>query len=337
MSFRRSANWMPGAVAMFVAIGLSLQSVDAADVDTDEPVEAPVPAKRYLLRYKFQPNDLVYYDVQQRSTQTVKGNGILDVTTTDSSERKHFRVISVDKEGTGLLELVIDHVKMKVKFGTSDPIEFDSQSSGPTPRQFRHIRDLIGRPRARTHITTNGELKKVVLLNRPPRAATRGGQMLAAPDTDDTDPSHNFLVMFPKESIAVGHTWSDRITVRVRATRTLTRPITLLRRYELKSVKGNRATIAMETRILTAIRDAKILTQLIQRTPTTTAVFDIDRGLIVSRTMEINQRQVGGITEKSSMHVVTRRTEKLVTPQTNDARVSRSANKSAKPRPAAAN
>jgi len=315
MLFRRIACSVLCAMAVLIAANLPAELGFASEIDTEEPVAAPVPAERYLLRYKFRPNDLVYYDVQQSSTQTIKSATLIDVHTNESSTRKHFRVISVDKSGAGLLELVIDHVFMRVKFGEGDPIEFNSQSEKPAPRQFHHVRDSIGKPRARIRITSNGKLKKVTLLNRSRRRIGGIGQMEQAPETDANDPSHNFLVKFPNKSIAVGETWSDRISVQVRITKSLTRPITLVRRYSLKSVKGSRATISMSTRILTPIRDPKILTQLIQRTPTGTAVFDIDRGVIVSRTTNINQRQVGGITGKSLMTVVSKRTEKLVTPE----------------------
>ena len=104
------------------------------------------------------------------------------------------------------------------------------------------------------------------------------------------------------------------MTVDVRTGKTLVRPITLLRKHSLTSVKGNLATISISTRILSPIRDPKIRTQLIQRTPKVTVVFDLDRGVIVEKTMTINKRQIGGITENSSMHVVSKRTERLVIP-----------------------
>jgi hypothetical protein len=296
-----------------VAVSLPGQLTTAEDITADGPVEAPIPAKHYRLRYQFKPNDLVYYDEHQRSTKTIKGAGQVDVTTTETWARKHYRVISVDREGAGLLELVIDHVKMQVDFGKKTPlVEFNSQSKDKTPRQFQRVKAMIGTPQVRMRLAANGELKKVLLLNRGSRRAL--GQLRVAPETDANDPSHNFLVVFPLESIAVGHTWSDHISVDVRVSRSLLRPITLLRRYSLTSVQDDLATISISTRILTPIRDPKIRTQLIQRTPSVTAVFDLNRGVIVEKTTTVNKRQVGGITEKSSMHVVSKRTVRLVIP-----------------------
>jgi hypothetical protein len=313
MSFRKSQRWIVCAAMGLVVVGLPGQPVFSADTAADGPVAAPVPAKLYRLRYKFRPNELVYYDVQHRSKRTIKSVGLVDVTTTEIWARKHFRVISVDREGAGLLELIIDHVKMRVDFGKNAPlVEFDSRSKDKTPRQFQRVKASIGMPRVRMRLAANGELIQVTLLNRASQPAR--GQLKYAPQTDANDPSHNFLVVFPQESIAVGHSWSDRMTVDVRTGKTLVRPITLLRKHSLTSVKGNLATISISTRILSPIRDPKIRTQLIQRTPKVTVVFDLDRGVIVEKTMTINKRQIGGITENSSMHVVSKRTERLVIP-----------------------
>ncbi|MBT4866659.1 MAG: hypothetical protein HON53_16270, partial [Planctomycetaceae bacterium] len=291
MSFCLPQRWIVCVVMGFVAASLPGQLTIGEEASADSPVEAPVPKQLYHLRYKFQRGDTVFYDEQQRTTKTIKGGGLVDVTKTETSARKHYRVVSVDGVGTGLLELELDRVKMQVDFGNGAPlVKFDSESKEPPPSQFRPMMDSIGKPQVRMRLAANGELKKVQLLNRSNQRAV--GQLRSAPRTDASDPSHNFLVVFPQESIAVGHSWSDRIAVDVRTTKTLLRPITLLRRYSLTSVKDGLATVSISTRILTPIRDPKILTQLIQRTPSGTAVFDLDRGVIVEKTMTINKRQV---------------------------------------------
>jgi hypothetical protein len=308
-----SHRWIACVVLGLVAVGLSGQFITAEEPLNDKPVEAPIPKQLFHLRYKFQRGELVFYDEQQRTTKTIKGAGLVDVTKTETSARKHYRVVSVDGVGTGLLELVLDRVKMQVDFGKKAPlVKFDSQSKKQPPAQFRRVKATIGQPQVRMRLAANGELKNVQLLHQSNRRVV--GQLRSAPRTDVSDPSHNFLVVFPQESIAVGHSWSDRIDVDVRVSKSLLRPITLQRRYSLKSVKDGLATISIKTRILTPIRDPKILTQLIQRTPSGTAVFDLARGVIVEKTMTVNKRQVGGIIEKSLMHVISKRVERLVEP-----------------------
>ena len=312
MSFCLPQRWIVCVVMGFVAASLPGQLTIGEETPADGPVEAPVPKQLFLLRHKFQRDDLVYYDVHHRSTVTIKGDGLVEVTKNETSARKHYLVISVDGTGTGLVELVIDHVAMQVQFGDNDPVKFDSGSKEPTPRQFRQVKASIGKPRARMRLAATGKLRKVLLLNRGSQRAV--GQLRFASQTDASDSSHNFLVVFPQESIAVGDSWSDRIAVDVKISKSLLRPITLQRRYSLKSVKDGLATISISTKILTPIRDPKILTQLIQRTPSGTAVFDLARGVTVEKTMTVNKRQIGGITEKSSMHVVSKRVERLVKP-----------------------
>ena len=234
MSFRLSQRWIACVVLGLVAVGLSGQLITAEETSNDKPVEAPIPKQLYRLRYKFQRDDLVFYDEQQRTTKTIKGAGLVDVTKTETSARKHYRVVSVDGVGTGLLELVLDRVKMQVDFGKNTPlVKFDSDSKEQPPSQFRSVKATIGKPQVRMRLAANGELKKVLLLNRSNQRAV--GQLRLAPQTDASDPSHNFLVVFPQESIAVGDSWSDRIAVDVRISKSLLRPITLLRRYSLRT------------------------------------------------------------------------------------------------------
>jgi hypothetical protein len=303
---------LPLAVAAIIGGIFPVDSVIGLQPATAGPVEAPLPVKRYAFRYRFRPNQLVYYDATQKSTVVIKKNGISDTTKNEKHERKHYRVVSVDADGSGLLELMIDRVNMSVQFGENDPVVFDSRSSQPPPRQFRAVKASIGRPQAKMRFARNGKLLKVTALNRAARVL--GGQLRIAPATAANDPSHNFLVIFPKQQITVGESWSDRIVVQVRINRSLLRPVTLLRRYEFVSVKGHLATISLHTSVLTLVRDPKINMQLIQRTPSGTIVFDIDRGQIVSKTVTVNKRVVGALGDKSSMTVVSNLTEKLIAP-----------------------
>lgn len=300
------------AVAAFFGGIFPVNSVVGSQPVVSGPVEAPVPAKRYAFRYRFRPNELVYYDVTQKSTVVIKTAGITDTTKNETQARKHYRVISVDADGSGLLELMIDRVKMSVQFGKNVPVVYNSESSQPPPRQFRAVKKSIGRPQAKTRFAKNGELLKVTALNGSGRSV--GSQLRYAPPTAANDPSHNFLIVFPKQPIAVGGSWSDRISVHVRIGKSLLRPVTLMRKYKLVSVEGHLATIRLYTSVLTPIRDPKISTQLIQRTPSGTIVFDTNRGQIVSKTVIVNNRVVGALGNKSSMRVVSKLTEKLVEP-----------------------
>ena len=262
----------------------------------------------YRLRYRFSPNQLVYYDVSHETTIQIKAENTSERTRHNSNARKHYRVISGSDDGQALLELVIDRVKLSVQFGKSEPVVYDSTSSDPPPAQFRTVAESIGRPQARIRFAANGKLLSVT----PLKPRDGGGQLPNAPKTPDNDPSHNFLVVFPEDPIAVGDTWTDRLTVQVRASKTLLRPVTLLRRYELTSVEDGVATISLKTSVLTPVRDPDIRTQLIQRTPAGTIRFDINRGVILSKTLTLDETEVGLFGGKGSMHVVSHRTERFV-------------------------
>ena len=287
------------------------KSDEATSSSTAISIEAPTP--KYQLRYRFKPNQLVYYDVVHKSTVFIKTEGSSETTKNKSSSRKHFRVVSVEADGSGLLELSIDRVRMSVQFGDNDPSTFDSQSDDPVPQPFVQVKQSIGVPQARIKVALNGRLFKAQRLHQ---AASGAGQLRGITKTADDDPSHNFLVVFPEQEIGLGESWSERLVVRVRVNKSLLRPVTLLKKYELVSVEQNLATIRLKMSVLTPIRDTGIRAQLIQRTPSGTIVFDLKQGLIVSKTLSIDKREVGLFNEKSLMHAKSQRSEKLVNPAT---------------------
>ena len=69
--------------------------------------------------------------------------------------------------------------------------------------------------------------------------------------------------------------------------------IKLKKVYSLQKVENHRATISWKTIRLTPVTDPRLLAQLIQRISTGEIVFDIQRGVVVSKTSNIDQTLVG--------------------------------------------
>ena len=74
------------------------------------------------------------------------------------------------------------------------------------------------------------------------------------------------------------------------------------------------ATIEVSNHVLTPIDDPKIESQLIQRESTGTVKFDIDAGRVLSQQMDLDRRVVGFSGPASSVHYMTRFTERLLPP-----------------------
>lgn len=276
-----------------LAVLLGLQFLSSAAEPDRVPVEAVRPqlAPRYHLKYKFSPGQDIYYQSNLKTRMTTQKGEAAETTKNESNTLKHLRVISVDADGRTVLESYLDRVKMSYQFDQNPVIEFNSDLK-TTPRGFKEIRESIGRPLSRTTVEQNGRLKDVISL-----AEKRDKNSKATSD----DPARNFLYELPSEPIAAGTEWTERLPVKVNVSKGLSQTLTLIRKFKLESVEKNLATVSVRCDVLTPTDDPHILAQLIQRTPRGSFVFDLDQGLIVSRTMVTNKTEVGVMGANSSM------------------------------------
>jgi len=308
---RYAGNWK----TFLVCGGLLLGHWPIASVAADETANPSASSSRpdadaaYRLRYKFVSGQVVRLVVkhQTRMTTTKESTSVIAVNTSNTD--KHFRVVSVDSQGNAVLEPVIDRVRMQARIGRTDPVKYDSASSKPVPKPFVAVQETVGKALAQLTVTPSGKLvSSKVLLSKQTAAAVTAR---AIPTTEDSS-RRNFLVVLPSEPVRVGQTWQDKFKVRVRVTRSLSRDIQLLRKYTLKSIDQGIATIDLKTAALTPVRDAGIRAQLIQMTPAGTIRFDIDKGLIVSRRLVVDEMVIGQFGGNSSLKAKSTRTEQLV-------------------------
>ncbi len=304
----------PFVLSMLVVSGIVAFS--AADA-SQQPQQTPTTGQdeeqdreKYLLRYKFRPNQFVHYTVEHVSTFTSHYPAGKEVAYNETQTQKHFRVVAIDERGNATLELMIDRVKMTARFNEGEKVVFDSQDTTKRPPQFQHVMNSVGKPTARFKFAPHGKLLKVVSSIAPQQDAC--GQGAAQQKEAANDASRNFLVVFPEEPIQVGDEWKDRIQACVNVTKKLKKQITLQRRYRLESVKAPLATISLRTSVLTPVNEPMIRAQLIQREPKGTIVFDIEQGRIVSRELKIDKVVVGAAGPKSSIRAVSLRREKLI-------------------------
>ena len=198
---------------------------------------------------------------------------------------------------------------MKANVG-GQPIDYDStKPDAKVPHAFASIVESIGKPQVRVRMSPQGKLLTMSRLNDEGKA----GPKVSASAIPANDPSHNFLVTFPKEPVAIGATWSDELTVNVVVTKEINREIKLLRTFELTQVKDNIATMKVATSIKSKVNNPAILTQLIQRTPSGTVTFDIANGRIASRDMKTDRSVINGLGSNTVFRAVSHRTEKLAT------------------------
>ena len=166
-------------------------------------------APTWQLSFKFSADQLVRYQDNYHSTiQLQKADTKVRILNNRES-RKHYRVLSVDQEGQGLVETVIDHIKIHAQQGDEPVIKIDSSDTPEScPADFRPLLATVGRPIARSRCNTSGKLIKVVSISKTWLKANPGNsnQSLAK-----SLQKQGFLVPLPDEPIATGDTWEESL------------------------------------------------------------------------------------------------------------------------------
>ena len=267
---------------------------ETAAKNSQKPVIAQkpeAPAKGYLLNYRFQKGESLHYQSGfQMKFITAKGR-TKETVISKTEMKKHFKVIAAKPDGSVILEPILDHVKMSAKFNETEPITFDSSSKITPPKKYQHVAESVGTAMVHLKINQQGKLLDVI----PQKTIKeRSVVTLTSGDRDDQMTQKNFLINFPVQPIKIGGTWTEELnsTVTTR-NRNLKKPVKLQREYRLKSVKKNIALIIVKTSLLTNIRNPQQMVQLIQRTPRGTILFDIKRGILISRKTEIDNQVFG--------------------------------------------
>lgn len=267
----------------------------------------------YVLAYKFQPGEVVRYETVQNAKFVSQFQGIVETATNKTETKKTYRVIKVNEDGSANLELVIEWVRMKADFGGGAvPTEFDSKDpAAKSQARFKDVLRNVGKPQARLIVAPNGQVLKVqeMELVTPSPIGVNNVQMKNMTGRDD----FNFLTVFPTKPIKVGESWSEESKILVSVEDNLKKPLDARRDYTLKSVDGAIATVAFKTVILNPIKDNNIAIQLIQRETYGKLAFDMEKGVVISRTVESDKSVINPAGNNTAMHSTSHTLERLMT------------------------
>ena len=112
------------AAAMLAAIGPAAARAPSA--------ERPPP--RYSLRYKFQPGELLRWNVVHRCCIRTTVSGTTQTAETTTSSVKLWRVGEVRADGTAVFEHVVESVNMRHTLTGRDEVHYNSRSHAVPPR-----------------------------------------------------------------------------------------------------------------------------------------------------------------------------------------------------------
>jgi hypothetical protein len=255
------------------------------------------------LRYQFQRGQYVHYEVESRSTMKVTARNTTQTLDQSRRTKKHYRVVTVDEQGSAVLEPIIDQVHMQVKTDDNEPVVFDSRNpSAELPKAFDTIEQNIGKAVVRVRFSALGRVEKVL-------GAARG-------DMDEKKTA--FLVALPDEPVRPGEVWSDDFAVGVSPDPhlgpKLIKNVTIRRKYTLNKVKDGIAHISFRTYPMSIERNPHVQVQLVAQTLRGSVQFDVARGLVLESrsTSEGDVRNAFG--PASAMMSTTNSVERFVNP-----------------------
>lgn len=233
----------------------------------------------YQLRFKFIPQQELYYVTQNDAEYLVEQALARETVPHTSMNIRHIKVLDLNPDGSANVELIMDRARMTANNGGVQSL-YDSRDAAHVPTEFAHVHLLIGRPLA-AQLTPLGKVS-------PPKDAS-------AVDKTTNVEQYDLLFLLPEQPIAIGDAWTDRfeVSIFIAAESMLRRQIKMERRYKLKSVENGIATISQVTVPLSPLHDPFQESQLIQRKPSGTLKFDIEQGCLIDRQFQIDEKVVG--------------------------------------------
>lgn len=259
-----------------------------------------------LLRYRFKRGQFVHYEEDSRSEMTLMAREQTQATRENRRTNKHFRVISVDQNGSAVIEPVIDRVQMEVRNDDDPAVLYDSADEGDVARDFQKVEKSIGRPSLRIRYAANGKIEELLPL-----------MSADAEQAEIDDPEkQNFLIAFPEEAIVVGESWTDNYLIDVsvdgKLRNPLTRRVKIRRTYTLKDVTDGIATIQFRTFPLSVERDPQVKVQLVHHSRFGSIQFDLERGMILEWKSSGSGHVFNAFGPASSMKALSSTTERYV-------------------------
>jgi hypothetical protein len=254
--------------------------------------------KSYKLRYKFKPGEALRWEVEHRAKIRTTVQGTTQTAETSSASIKVWKVESVDTEGNATFVYSVERVDMTQKFDGRQEMRYNSTTDTKPPQVFENVAKAVGTPLATLTLDPLGAVTK-----------REENYVQAAPLQE------NVTLPLPENALSTGEEWTMPADITVTlpdGERKVTKKIKARQLYRLESVDDGVATIRLETQVLTPVNDPQIEAQIVQSKANGTVHFDITAGRIVSQQSDIDEHVNGFQGAASSMHYITRFSEKLL-------------------------
>lgn len=250
-------------------------------------------AGKHTLRYKFQPGEVLRWQVDQRSSVRNTMEGASEEAQTKTVSVKAWKVLDVMSDGEIEFITLVDRVRMENKLPDRAEMVFDSTEAGDPPPGFEDAARAVGVPLSSIRMTPSGRIVNRDVKHHQPAA----------------DPHEQIVMLLPDEPVAIGDSWSQPVDVQVKVGDGV-KKVSARRKHTLEKVSAGVATIATEFQVLSPTTP-EIDGQLAHRLVKGEVRFDIQKGRVLSQRLDVDRRVLGFAGPASSMHLVTRLEEKL--------------------------
>jgi hypothetical protein len=274
-----------------VLLGLVAATSAAAAPDSQHPSAAT----KYTLRYVFRPGETLRWNVLHRSSVRTTMSDTTQVAETLSTSVKVWRVQKVAPDGTVTFEHRVEDVDMQQDLTGRQRVRYNSRSDKTPPAGFENLSEAVGVTLAVVSMDNKGKI-----LERR-RSPVKAGSKSEAEMT----------IPLPETPVAIGDTWSYPYDQGVTSEKAY-KKIKILQKFTLDDVQNGVAKIHVENEVLSPVQDPAVEAQLIECGASGTVRLDIDAGRILERQMDLDKRVIGFRGEASSIHYLTRFTEKFV-------------------------
>ena len=241
----------------------------------------------YQLRFQFTAGQTWQFVSQNDAAFVVEYAQAKDTVTHTSMFLRHLTVVGVNPDGTADVELMLDRAYMTAKNAGVNSL-YNSEDVEHIPTEFARVHDSIGKP-------TKARLSPL-------------GKVIPIENVKSAVDQIELLFQLPEQPIAIGATWKERFEVNVPLNDEgkLFRSLKMERRFELQGVENGIATISLVTVCMSPLNDPFQESQLLQRQPNGTLKFDITKGTLVDRQLEIDDKVVGhqGPGSALTVHVI---------------------------------
>ncbi|MCA9193081.1 MAG: hypothetical protein KDB03_15005 [Planctomycetales bacterium] len=250
----------------------------------------------YTMRYKLQPGESIVSKVTHEAETRTKIQGHEESSSSRTVSEKVWIVKDRNANGDMTFEYRINSVQLTQTIGEGETLTYDSQKDEEVPTAFEHVAETVNKPLAEITINSRGQ---VVNRDKELKTPQLGLGELTIP--------------LPEEPIVIGGQWSVPRELRVKTEDGAYKAIKVRELYTLERVSTGIATISIKAEPLTPVTDASIEAQLIQQLSKGVFKFDLDRGRVVSKSLDWSDEVVGFQGPESSLRYDAKFSEEVQT------------------------